>query len=412
MIFEQLAGTPTGTVQEQGVTDHFAQAMEFSNAALIPPEIVLEARLESLAAPGSGDLLGRDCAFRLDGAHDDRHIGGCAFYFGGMSDAAVPTRLGAAEAVLDRASALGAREAPRLAALSCDDEAWRHCSTLARADFAELLLIVDSSGDAAAQHRNFLQGRDECARLVQRPPGWILGLSDRLQLAATATGRARVGALLEGLLPAVDGVYLLPLLLAGESGTVERASASELLFDNLATQLAAAGLRRAAPGLYLASNRLHRTAGAPLLMRLLASQRNGDYIGVGPLAVSRIDRLRFRNWADTSAYRDAVDTRGHGIAQSWTPTAHESLCTELLAALALGETVDVRSLAARHQLTRPAYLDQLQRCSAALVELGAVRRLGTLTLYVPPASDVHFARLVDVLNALRTRMDAVTLRLV
>jgi hypothetical protein len=412
MLFEPLAGTASGTVQEQGVGDRFAQAMEYSNAALIPPEIVLEARLESIAAPASGDLLGRDCAFRLDGAHDDRHIDGCAFYFGDMSDAAVPTRLGAAEAVLDRAATLGAREAPRLAALNCGDAAWRHCATLARADFAELLLIVDSSGDAAAQRRNFVQGRDECARLVQRPPGWILGLSDRRQLAATPAGRAQVSALLEGLLPTVDGVYLLPLLLANEGGTDDRASGCEQLFGTLAGQLAEAGLRRTAPGLYLASDRLHRTAGAPLLMRLLASQRNGDYIGVGPLAVSRIDRMRFRNWADTSTYRYGVDAHGHGIAQSWTPTAYETLCTELIAALALGETVDLRSLAARHQLTRPACLEHLQRCSATLAELGAVRRLSTLTLYVPPASDVHFARLVATLDALRAQMDAVTLHLV
>ena len=412
MLFEQLAGAPAGMGQEHGVADRYAQAMELSNAALIPPEIVLEAHLETLAAPGSGELLSRDCAFRLHRAHYDRQIGGCAFYFGDMSDAAVPTRLGAAEAVLDHAAVLGAREAPRLAALTCEDPAWRHCATLARADFAELLLIVDSSSDAAAQHRNFVHGRDECARLVQRPPGWILGLSDRRRFAATPAGRARVGALLEGLVPAVDGVYLLPLLLAGESGTVERASGCELLFGMLAEQLAEAGLRRTAPGLYLASDRLHRTAGAPLLLRLLASQRNGDYIGVGPLAVSRIDRVRFRNWAETSTYRDGIDTRGHGIAQSWTPTAHETLCTELLAALALGETVDLRSLAARHQLTRPAYLEQLQRCSATLAELGAVRRLGNLTLCVPAASDVHFARLVATLDTLRTRIDAVTLRLV
>ncbi|MEQ8231265.1 MAG: hypothetical protein RLW61_03785 [Gammaproteobacteria bacterium] len=413
MIFEQLTGDLGGAADAGGawhLSDRFAQAMDYSNAAPIPPEIVLEARLGAFTGARAASALARDCAYKLGGAHDDRRVSACALYVGRTSDRAVPERLGCAEAVLERAAALGADRAPRLAALDCDDAPWQHCRALAGADFGELLLVVDSSADPLLQQRNFAYGREECDRLMRRPPAWILCFGDRAGRAASEAGAARVRDLLRGLLPAVDGVYLLPLLLAAPRTAETLPRAAEELVAELAATLAKAGLRRAAPGLWLARGRLHRSAGSPLLMRLLACQSQGDYIGIGPLAVSRIDRVRFRNWAEPETYRSGVHASGHGIAQSWTPSAYEGFVAELLAALALGEAVDLRSLASRHQLARPRLLDELKRCFASLSEQGAVSWQGPLTVLVPTAADAHFARIVAALGALREAVGIIALR--
>ncbi|MEQ8659962.1 MAG: hypothetical protein RLW62_04035 [Gammaproteobacteria bacterium] len=410
MIFEQLAGAPGGSGDARRVGDRYAQAMDLSNAAPIPPEIVLEAQLGAFVGTRAAGLMARDCAYKLGGAHDDRRVSACALHVGRTSDSAVPARLGCAEAVLERAAPLGADTAPRLAALECDDAPWRHCSALAQADFAELLLVVDSAADAVLQQHNFSRGREECARLMRRPPGWFLCFADRARRAASEAGGARIRTLQRALLGAVDGVYLLPLLLAAPAPDEATLNGLEQLVARLAGDLAEAGLRRAAPGLWLASGRLHRTTGAPLLMHLLARQSQGDYIGIGPLAVSRVDRVRFRNWAEPSAYRQGVRAIGHGIAQSWTPSSYEAFVAELLAALALGEAVDLRSLARRHQLDRPRFVDELRQRFARLVEAGAVAWQGPLAVVVPPPADARFARIVATLGTLRGQVGVVTLR--
>lgn len=354
--------------QRQMRAADFATALSASNDQPIPLDLIIHIDLRLARQASDMALIERECRRKASLLAPDRRIAGLVCSLGQIDDARAAFCQAAIATALD--SFTHDRAAPSEQLLLFDLDA-QSCP--------EPLLALGPSMEWIGMF-TLPQDADDATRCLTRLARAGTALSPRastiwLQPSASAAGQHTEDAVLATASETQQALYVLPLF-AGSYGRDESAPDHRGSEAQVRARFAAAadahGFERAAPGLYTRRTAHCGTGGRTRLTRLLDRLYDTDVVGIGPGALSRIDRNRFGNFASLEAFRTDLIDGGYGVGQGSVMDEAQVLVGNLLAKLAGGGSVDPAALAQGYRQLGEDFRRKLQ---ATLLALGRANAL-------------------------------------